>query len=211
MSPKSNIYVSVTRARNTVGEGYHRPLHTWMISVEQHTGILHIAGKSDKDPEPVHFAAEINDETGVYTINIHAATSEPAIIGNILIAEDAHTSVDEVHRLLEQEFGQSSDRSLHKHTSGEGEDAEQWIKNAIRTLQSSKHVEKFSAEEFMTFAHGYEANRMDGEGHALIAYPKAHKEHEKKASKRGFWISHPMSSRTKMNKNGEASVYGGLM
>lgn len=211
MSPKSNIYVSVTRARGGLGEGYHRPLHTWMISVEQHVGMLHLPGKSSKEPEPVHFAAAINEETGVYTINTHPSASEPAIIGNILIAEDAHTSVDEVHRLLEQEFGQMSDRALQKHTSGQEGDAEHWIKNAIRTLQSSKHVENFPTEEFMTFAHGYEANRMDGEGHALIAYPKAHKKHEEKASKKGFWISHPMSSRTKMNTNGEASVYGGLM
>lgn len=211
MSPKSNIYVSVTRARDPKGDSYHRPLHTWMISVEQHTGTLHMPGKSNKDPEPIHFAAAKNEETGVYTVNTHSSESEPAIIGNILIAEDTNTSVDAIHQLLEKEFGQSSDRTLRPHKSGGSDDPEHWIRTAVHVLQGQKLVEHFNLDEFMTFAHGYEANRMEGEAHALVAYPKVHKEHEKKASKHKFWVSHPMSNRTKVNGRGEASVYGGLM
>ncbi|KAK5171133.1 uncharacterized protein LTR77_004277 [Saxophila tyrrhenica] len=211
MVSKANIYVSVTRSTNGKGEGYHRPLHTWLVSVEPHHGSkFHIRGTSHKDPEPIHYGAAKNEETGIYTINTHPHDSEPAIIGNILIAEEVSTSDQQVHKLLEEELGESSKRTVEDRRSS-GQEAEYWIEHAIRALQKRKLMDAFGVEQFMTFAHAYEANRMDGEGQALVAYPRAHKEPEKKASKHKFWVSHPMANRTRTNGHGEASVYGGLM
>jgi hypothetical protein len=207
MSPKSNIYVSVTRAKKGEGETYHRPQHSWMLSVEQHH--FHIPATPHKDPEPVHYAAQKVD--GVYNINTHPATSEPAIIGNILIAENASTSPEEIHKLLEEELGSVSKRSVEDHRDSDAGDAEHWIQVVLKGMQGKKIIDAFPIEEFMTFAHGYEASRMDGEGHALLAYPKLHKDSEKKSSKHKFWISHPMADRTRKNDRGEASIYGGLM
>ena len=202
----SNVYVSVTRAPDSVhGGDYRKPRHTWMISIEPHH--LHLPGTPRKDPEPIHYAATRNEETGVYTINTHQTESEPAIIGNILIAESVHTSAEQVHTLLEEILGPNSSRS----GKAGGEEPEHWIRIALRAMQERKIAEAFSLDEFMTFAHGYEANRMDNEAPALIAYPKIHKDHEKKASKHRFWVSHPMANRTKTNDRGEATTYGGLM
>ena len=78
-------------------------------------------------------------------------------------------------------------------------------------MQERKIAQAFDIDEFMTYAHGYEANRAENEAPALVAYPKIHKDHEKKSSKHKFWISYPPTRRTKTNTNGEASTYGGLM
>lgn len=197
MAPKANLYVSVTRAQRAEGEGYRRALHTWMLSVEPHP--FHVPGTHHKDIEPIHYTASKKDEG--YTITTHPSTSEPAIIGNILIAEDAHTTPAYIHKILLQE-------NTHSDCAG---DAEHWIQSALLAMQKHKVIESFDVDTFMTFARSYEASRMDGEGSSLIAYPKLHKEPEKKTSKHKFWVSHPMSERTKVNGKGEASVYGGLM
>ena len=203
----SNLYVSVTRALD--GEhahGYRKPRHTWMLSVEPHQ--THIPGTPHKHPEPTHFSAVRNEETGVYTITIHQIENEPAIIGNILIAESTHTSAEQVHKLLEEILGSNSPWRSNEHS---GDEPEHWIRRAIQAMQERQMAQAFDVGEFMTFAHGYEANRMENDAPALIAYPKAHKNHEQKANKHRFWISHPMANRTKTNNNGEAMTYGGLM
>ena len=178
-----------------------------MISVEQHH--LNIPGMQHKQREPVHYAATRNKESGKYTINTQSIDSDPGIIGNILIAESAHTSAEQIHKILAEDMGPSSSTLSPK--DHHEEEPEHWIRKALRSLHEHKVVESFNVDEFMTFAHGYMANRNDGEAPALIAYPKIHKDHEKKASKHKFWVSHPMAERTKTNSRGEASVYGGLM
>lgn len=210
----SNIYVSITGPQQADSEhGYRRPRHTWMLSVEQKP--FHVPGTPNKHREPVHYAAAANRETGVYTINTHEIHSDPGIIGNILIAESAHASPEEVHRILKAELAEHAPPapSIEATSPDIDDEPEQWIRRAIRGLQENKMADWFDVNEFMTFAHGYMANRMDTEADspALIAYPKIHEDHEKKASKHKFWISHPMSGRTKTNASGEAMVYGGLM
>ena len=201
------MYVSVTRPLDKPHqETYHRPLHTWMLSVEQHH--THVAGIGRKDPEPIHYAAARNAETGIYTINTHQAESEPAIIGNILVVESAKSSPEDIHRLLEELLGPNSPS---KHKDGSDDEPEHWIRRALHAMQKQKIAEDFDIDEFFTFARSYEASRIEGEAPALVAYPKVHKEHEKKASKHKFWVTHPMAARTKTNDRGEALTYGGLM
>ena len=214
-SSTSNIYVSVTGPKdNDHGSGYRRPEHTWMISVESHH--IGVVGMPHKQKEPIHYAASRNMETGVYTINTHEISAGPGIIGNILIAESANVSAEKIHEILEEEIGPSSppaasSKPSSKGSDPSGEEPEDWIRKAIQGFQKRKVAEPFDVEEFMMFAHGYTANRVENETPALIAYPKIHKDAEKKSSKHKFWISTPMAGRTKTNTNGEALKYGGLM
>ncbi|KAK3049260.1 hypothetical protein LTR09_009438 [Extremus antarcticus] len=211
MVGRFNIYVSVTRAAKENGDRYHRPVHAWLISIEPHHGhSFHIPGTSHKEPEPIHFAAAKDEDTGIYTISIHPHDSEPAIIGNILIAEEVQTSDQQIRKLLEEELGEESKRTADDRRST-GQEAEHWIEHAIKAMHKRNIIETFDVGQFLTFAHSYEASRMDGEAQALVAYPGIHKEPEKKDSKNRFWVSHPMSNRTRVNNRGEASVYGGLM
>lgn len=205
----SNIYVSVTKAAKTPRqETYHRPVHSWMLSVEPHHTNIPIPGMHKKDPEPIHYAAARNKETGIYTINTHSIESEPAIIGNILVAESAKTSPDDIHKLLEELLGSGSSQ---RKDSSDDEDPEYWIRRALHSMQKQSIAEAFDLEEFMTWARSYEARRIENEAPALVAYPKVHKDHEKKVNKHRFWISRPMADRTKTNDRGEAMTYGGLM
>ena len=207
MVSTSNIYVSVTQAKDKDHRhGYRRPQHIWMLSVEPHH--MHIPGTPRKETEPIHYTAKMDEASGVYTIKVHQPENEPSIIGNILIAESAHTSAEQFQSMLEDVLGpKSSGKSGVK----DSDDPEHWIRTALHAMHERNIAEKFNLEEFMTFAHGYEANRIDKEAPALVAYPKIHKDHEKKANKHKFWISHPMANRTKTNQHGEATTYGGLM
>ena len=203
----ANIYVSVTRTVDTPHqETYHRPVHTWMLSIEPHH--THFAGVGRKDPEPIHYAATRNEETGTYTIETHQAENGPVIIGNILVVEFTHTSAEDIHKLLEELLGPGSQAKSKDDDDGE---PGSWIRRALHAMQKRNIAERFDVDEFLVWARAYQANRMDNEAPALVAYPKIHKDHEKKASKHKFWISHPMAARTKMNDRGEASTYGGLM
>ena len=198
----NNIYVSVTGPRDSGREaGYRKPQHTWLISIEQHPH--HVPGTSHKTVEPTHYAATKNHETGVYTVNIHPIESEPGIIGNIIIAESVHASADQVRKIIEEALASGSDSS-----KSSDHEPEAWIRKAIRGLQQQKIAHEFNIDDFMTFAHGYVASRLDNEAPALMAYPKVHRDHEKKSNKHKFWVSHPMAHRTKVNKSGEALVYG---
>lgn len=203
----TNIYVSVTEAvGNEHEQRYRRPQHIWMISVESHHA--HIPGTSHKPQEPTHYAASTNSDSGITTIHQRPVTSEPPIMGNILVAEASNARPDDVRQVLEDEIGPSSMLELPKNLDQE---PEAWIRKALHGLQKRKIAEQFDLDEFMTFANGYMAERRDFEAPALMAYPKLHKEHAKKSSKHRFWISHPMTSHTRTNRNGEASRYGGLM
>ena len=177
-----------------------------MLSIEPHH--TNIPGIKRKDPEPVHYAAAKNEETGVYTIKTHQAEGEPVIIGNILVVESAHTSPEDMHKLLEELLGAGSPT---KSKDGGGDEPEHWIRRALQAMQKQNIAQQFDLDSFMTYARSYEANRMENEAPALVAYPKIHKDHEKKDNKHRFWITHPMANRTKKNDRGEAMTYGGLM
>jgi hypothetical protein len=203
MSPKSNVYISVTRAPQHYEESYRRTPHNWLLSIEPHS--FHVPGTHKDDPEPIHYAA-LEDEDGFITVSTRAAEIEPAIIGNVLIAENAHVSPEQFHALLEEVFGRKE--SVEHRASGQ--ELEHWIREAVRKLQERKMIEAFNVSELITFTHGYEAVRLDSEGESLVAYPKI-KGHENKSSKHKFWITRPMEHRTKRNTSGHASTYGGLM
>lgn len=207
----SNIYVSVTGPQASVEhEGYRREQHLWIISVEPHH--TQVPGLSHKDPEPLHYTATKNLETGSYTVKEHDLSDGPGIIGNILIVESAHMSSAKLLEILEHDLGSTSKTSQSKDRQPSDDDEpEHWIRHAIHGLQHRKIADSFQIDEFMMFAHGYLANRLENERPALIAYPKIHKDHEKKSSKHKFWISNPMAARTKTNTSGEAMKYGGLM
>lgn len=203
----SNVYVSVTRAPSSPRqETYHRTPHTWMLSVEPHHTNIPVPGMHRKDPEPIHYAALRNEETGFYTITTHQIENEPVIIGNILVAESAKTSPEDVRKLLEELLGSKNHRD-----GGDDDEPENWIRRVLHAMQKQNIAESFNLDEFITWAHSYEARRLENEAPALVAYPKVHKDHEKKANKHRFWISRPMAERTKTNDRGEALTYGGLM
>lgn len=208
----SNIYVSVTGPQSSKEpqERYHRDRHIWLISVEpHHTYTSQVPGIGNKDKEPLHYAASKDPESGHYTLKSFEVADGPSIIGNILIVENGHVSTDKLREVLEEELGPKASVS---HSKDSDDEPEQWIRRAIHGLQHRKIADHFAIEEFMMFAHGYLANRLEGETPALIAYPKIHKDHEKKSSKKRFWISHPTSERrTRVNSNGDALTYGGLM
>lgn len=209
LGANSNIYVSVTGPQASAEhEGYRRQQHLWIISVEPHH--TQVPGLSHKDREPIHYTATQNVETGGYTVKSHELSDGPGIIGNILIVESAHVSPDKLLEILEHDLG-SSKTSQSTDRQSSDDEPEHWIRHAIHGLQHRKIAESFQVDEFMTFAHGYLANRLENERPALIAYPKIHKDHEKKSSKHKFWISYPTASRIKTNSNGEAMRYGGLM
>lgn len=178
-----------------------------MLSIEPHH--THVFGMGRKDPEPIHYAAARNAETGIYTINTHQAESEPAIIGNILVAESVSTSPEQLHKLFEEVLGHGNPNP--NPSKDDNDDPEYWIRRALEAMQQQKIAQTFDLDEFMTWAHGYEANRIENEAPALVAYPRIHKDHEKKASKSSFWISHPTAKRVRKNDRGEAMTYGGLM
>lgn len=202
MTGTSNIYVSVTgSAPNASGTGIENPKHSWMISVEPHH--FHIPGTQQKHEEPTHFTATWDEKDGRHNVHLHQIDNEPGIIGNILIAESAKVSTDKFHQFLEEELASS--------TGGSPDAPENWIKGALRALQKHKVADEFNIDEFMTWAHAYEADRARGEGQALVAYPKAHKDHESKGSKHKFWVSYPPKQRVKHNEEGNPSKYGGLM
>jgi len=206
----ANIYLSVTRAVDIPHqETYHRPIHTWMLSIEPHH--THFAGVGRKDPEPIHYSASRNEETGVYTIKTHQAESEPLIIGNILVVESTHASPEDIHKLLEELLGPGSQTKSKDDGGGNDDEPEHWIRRALHAMQKRNIAQHFDIEELFIFARSYEARRMEDEAPALVAFPKIHKDHEQKASKHKFWITHPMAARTKTNDRGEASTYGGLM
>lgn len=83
----------------------------------------------------------------------------------------------------------------------------------MHVLQAQHLLKAFDVGEFMTFAHGYAANRVQHEAPAMVAYPKLNKDHEKKAKKHGFWVDYPQASKVNPRGRieGNSSKYGNLM
>lgn len=143
----ANVYVSVTQALDAPHqETYQRPRHSWMLSVEPRHTNNPIPGIHRKDPEPVHYAAARNEETGVYTINTHQMESEPAIIGNILVVESGKTSPEDIHRLLEELLGSTAPSG---HKDGGNDEPEHWIRRVLHAMQKKNIAETFDIDEFM--------------------------------------------------------------
>lgn len=210
-----NVYVSITgpqdSERRSSGQQkhYRRPQHTWLISIEpHHSHLMPGIGHKDKDREPVHYVATWDPEAETYTIDTHSLVRDPGIIGNILIVEEAHVSTERLHSMLKEDLSPLSPRK--DHASSEDE-PEHWLRGAIHGLQHRKVAQPFDVDEFLMFAHGYVANRLENEAPALIAYPKIHKEADKKSSKSRFWVSTPTQHRTRKDSSGQAKIYGGLM
>lgn len=200
----SNIYVSATRGYQPDDgrddEGYRRTQHTWLVSIEPHKH--YIPGLPRHKLELTHYYATHDD--GTYTIQKH---STDGIIGTILVAEAAHTTAEKIREALEEGL-KSTETSLPSEQTADGE-SDRWVRKGLHALQEHKIISTFDVGEFMTFAHAFIANRLDREAPAMIAYPRLHKDHTKKAQKHSFWLSYPMRSHSE--KDAESRLYGGLM
>ncbi|KAF2483396.1 hypothetical protein BDY17DRAFT_345987 [Neohortaea acidophila] len=212
-----NVYVSITGPKPSEHDsshrpGYHRPQHTWLISIEpHHSHLMPGIGHKDKDREPIHYAATWDAEAETYAIATHSLVRDPGIIGNILIVEEAHVSTERLHGMLKEDVSPLSPPSKRRDHASSEDEPEHWLRGAIHGLQHRNVAQKFDVDEFFLFAHGYVANRLENEAPALIAYPKIHKEADKKSSKSRFWVSTPTQHRTRKDSSGQAKIYGGLM
>jgi len=221
MVGSSNIYVSAAHARSHAGdeddERYHREQLIWIISVEplKH----HIPFTSKHPPESTHYYATRADDEDAYHVHTHTMDD---IIGTVLVKESAHGDAETVKKALEAGLKPAS-TSVPSEQAADG-DSDRWIRKGLHALQAQKLAEDFHVAEFMTFAHGYFVNRLDGDVPAKIAYAGVHKEHKEKLpapgphkdnkehkgkAKRSFWLSYP----TKRPNSGdpESRIYGGLM
>jgi len=205
--PKTNVYVSISTGYDYVqGEGRHymKPQHTWMLSVEPHKH--HLPGA--KHAEPIHYSASWDSHRAQHHIRPVGATNL-GIAGKILITESANASTDKFARLLEE--GLQRDGASLPAELNTSEGSEPWIRMALHELQNDKILPAFDIGEFMTFAHGYVADRLGSEppgtAPATMPYPKLHKAQVKKPKSNGFRVSYPAAS---SNRNGDR-IYGGLM
>lgn len=205
----ANIYVSIGQAlrrQSDESQGYRRAQHTYLISVEPHQ--FHVPGMPQHQTTITHFEPMKDNTSGNYGIVKYTSKNAPGIIGNILIAESAHTSVEKVHKLLSDRLP-STPESRETDDSFADNENEHFTRMFIHALQDQDVAVKFRIDEFMTWIHSYVADRLDNQAPALIAYPKAHREHEKKSSKHSFWRVNSMKDKTRKNSKGEATMYGG--
>ena len=206
----ANIYVSVGQAlhRGSDGsQGYRRAQHKYLISVEPHQ--FRIPGMPQHDATVTHFEPMKDEASGKYGIVKYTSKNAPGIVGNVLIADSTHTSVGKVHKLLSERL-LSTPGSEGMDDSFADNENEHFTRMFVHALQDSELVTKFRIDEFITWAHSYVADRLDNQAPALIAYPRAHKEHEQKTSKYSFWRTSSMKEKTRTNSKGEATVFGGL-
>lgn len=204
---KTNVYVSISTSYGYVkGEDRQnmKPQHTWMLSVEPHKSPL----SGTKESELVHYSASWDSRRNQYQIHPVGATPF-GIAGKILITESAHTSPDKIAHLLEEGLQRDGASLPAELEASEG--SEHWIRLALHDLQNDKVLPNFDVGEFMTFAHGYVADRHDPESRgtipATMRYPKLFKQQAKKPKSNGFWISYPSASPNSSSDR----VYGGLM
>ena len=206
----ANIYVSVghsVRRGSDASHGYRKQKHSYLISVEPHR--FHIPGTPHHEATLTHFEAIKDADSETYGIVKYTSKNAPEIVGNILIAESAHTTVDKIHQVLSEKL--SSSVAEGSSDSYADDEDEHWIKTFVHALQHHEMVVNFKVDEFFVWTHSYLMDRLDNQAPALIAYPRAHKDHEQKTSKHQFWITYPMQEKTRTNSRGEATMYGGLM
>lgn len=198
---KSNIFVTISRQSvdtETDGDGHYRkPQHVWMISVEPLHAHLSFLARARQ--APVQYFASGNP-------GVRKVSAAQDIIGSILVAQEAHSSGDEIFGLLRDKLSAKSTSDRTDEANGISD--EEWIRKVLHVLQEQKLTHAFDVGEFITFAHGYLANRADNEAPAMIPYSAS--QLEKKAKNRGFWLSYPTST-TKKAADQESRRYGGLM
>ncbi|KAI7017140.1 hypothetical protein KC318_g3203 [Hortaea werneckii] len=202
----ANIYLSATKEDYQdldpeQAQHYRRPQKIWLISVEPHKHSIPFVPRHQH--EATHFVATKRDDESSYSVKEHP---KDGIIGAILLAEATHCSSEDIRQKLQDGLQTSTGSSLPSEILEDGE-SDHWIRRAIHVLQDYGLVERFDVGEFMTFAHSYAANRMEGDGPLSVAYPGLHKRKERK---RGFWLSYPMQARRR-ECDEESRLYGGLM
>lgn len=208
ISTTANIYISVGQALHhgsDESQGYHRQKHTYLISVEPHH--FRVPGMPHHEATLTHFEAIKEPTSGMHGLAKYTSKDSPGIIGNILISESAHTTVEKVHKILSERLAASA---ASEDAYADDED-EHRLRTFIHALQEHEMVVRFKVDEFVLWTHSYLMDRLNNEAPALIAYPRAHRDYEQKASKHKFWITYPMADKTRTNSHGEATVYGGLM
>lgn len=182
----SNIYVSVTGPRESEHhKGYRRAQHIWLISVESHH--THIPGTAHNAPKPIHYTAVQDNARGAYSLQPHSVADGPHIIGTIVLTESAHTSPDKIREYLEADLKPNSTVPKGNDTSVSEDEPEHWLRRALHSLQHRGLAESFDIDSFMLFAHSYLANRLEGDGPVIIAYPR-----HKKAGSHSSWTSNPV-------------------
>ncbi|EME46066.1 hypothetical protein DOTSEDRAFT_70154 [Dothistroma septosporum NZE10] len=210
---KSNIYVTVTRddaggSERNDDHVFSRAQAAWFLSIEPHKH--HVPGMPHRtDPELIHISAVQKD--GSYSVEAHSIKGDPVVRGNILVAENAKTTPDQVQSILKEKLVTGPSKLPSEQTSED--EPEHWIRKALHVLQAQHILESFDVGEFMTFAHGYAANRAEHEAPAMVAYPRLNKDHEHKAKKHGFWVDYPQASKVNPRSRieGDSNKYGNLM
>lgn len=175
----ANIYVSVGPAlrrgsNESNGSHYRRPRHTYMISVEPHH--FHLPGLPQHNTNLTHFEITQDTHTGYHGITAHSSRTAPGIVGNVLIAKSAQATVDKVRKALEQKLA-SAETVDDAYADDEDEHR---LRGFLHALQDSGIIAKFDIDEFVMWIHGYAVDRSNGTAPTLIAYPRAHKEHQQK-------------------------------
>ncbi|QIW97934.1 hypothetical protein AMS68_003452 [Peltaster fructicola] len=201
MLDKTSIYACARSVDTDVPRSdshqYQKPRPKWTIMAEAHS----LLGTGNA--EVVEYCATWNDKAAQHQIHSIELGSHDSILGSILIAESAHISQKKLNALLQEHY-EVKNGSLDADST-----SQEWLKHALHVLQEQKVIEKFDVATFMSFAHGYLANRQSGglDAPATIAYPQLHQEHEKKAKQHGFWVAYPQTTN---NRSGD-KIYGGLM
>ncbi|KAK3112320.1 hypothetical protein LTR53_011526 [Teratosphaeriaceae sp. CCFEE 6253] len=202
----SNIHVSAAQGRahpeDEADERYHRTQLTWLLSIEQPQK-HHVPFTTRHTADAIHYHAGHSDDKDGY--HIHPFTTHD-ILGTILIKEGAHGDAAHIIQTLEAALKPTQPT----HQEVDDDDSDRWLRKALHALQTQRVIETFDVGEFMTFAHGYFASRLDGEVPARIAYAGPHKDHHRgEKARHSFWLSYP----TKGARGGdqESRVYGGLM
>ena len=177
-----------------------------MISIEPRH--FHIPGMPRHDAALTHFEAVKDIATGNYGLAKYSSKNSPGVIGNILIAESAHVSADKVHKILSEKLAIATKAHQDGDSYADNED-EHWIRAFVHALQDRDAVANFRLDEFITWLHGYLADRVNDQAPALVTYPRAHQDHDRGPSKHGSQISQPMAKKTRTNSRGGSSSPGG--
>lgn len=181
LNSTANIYVSVGQAlrkgsAQSDGSRYHRPKHTYLISVEPHR--LRIPGTPQHDTPLTHFEAITDPVTGDRSIATYSSRTAPPIIGHILVARSTQATVDKVRKALAEKF-----RSAREAEDAYADDEEEHhLRMHLHALRDHGLIAKFDIDEFISWTHGYAVERSSDLAPSLVTYPRAHKEHQRKAA-----------------------------
>lgn len=127
-----NIYISATshgeELTPTISHqhNYFKETSTWFLSIEPKKH--HIPGYIPKPVEPLHYSATLQEE-GKYEISSRGADSVNEILGNILVAENAKASPEQILTVLREKLGvaDSSKEALPSENTSD-DDPEHWVR-----------------------------------------------------------------------------------